>query len=112
MSDYLRELNRDGRPVIADFDFAATTVSGYLGEKFYHITTGKPGSFVIWDEDRLHEVSRFDALTLIDRIMTETGKRPLVLLNYPSQSRKLRLVHKTEGAIVPDENYFLYEYYR
>ncbi len=110
MADLIRKNNPESRPIIGHVDYAITTVSGYLGEKIYHASTGKPESFVRWNDERKGDVSDKKVLDFASIVSTKTGKLPLVLLNYMSPQHNMRLIGKTDGAIVADENFYLYEY--
>lgn len=113
MAAFIRENKYDSRPIIGHINYTATTVSAYLGRKIYHVTTGKPESFVRWDRDSLKEVKRREVLTFASSVGASEGQSPLILLNLPCDDDRLRLIKKTaETAIVWDENYYLYEMIR
>jgi len=110
MAAFIRENRFDGRPIIGHINYTMPTISGYLGRKIYHVQTGKPESFIRWDDDSQREVSARNIMDFGTSVAAETKQSPLFLFNFPWANQGLRLIHQTTGAIVGDENYYLYEH--
>ncbi len=104
-------IERSGRqdtPIVADIDFAASSVSGYLGRPLYYATTGKAQSFIQWNTAR-GEGGPDAVLSLANELYTR-DKGVLLLLNYPWEGGKVRLIAQTPEAIVANEQFYLYEF--
>lgn len=108
MAALMHSNNYTSRPIIAYPDWSATPVSGYARTKFYDMMTGNQQSFVLWKDDRAEVSLKQALLNVASDIISKTGKRPLILLNYSLEDWNQLLVGKVEGAIVSDENYYLY----
>jgi hypothetical protein len=97
------------RPVVAHLDYAATSVSGYLGKSFFMVGNRKYERFIRWNKDRQKDVAVKDILECVVIVAQQSKKNPLVLLNYPESAWKEYLIHSVDGSIVVDENFYLYD---
>jgi len=104
-------------PIVADVDYVASPVSGYLGRRMYYPRAGRLGSYVVWDVRRLSVVKPWLMLTWAERYSWMKDSDCLILMNYSfdqgfEDPDRLRLLTKTPRAIVKDEHYSLYLFKR
>jgi len=102
-------------PIVGDFDYVVSPVSGYLGRRIYYPRAGRLGSYVRWDTRRLPVVKPWLLLTWAERYCWMKDSDCLILMNYSFDQKyespdTLNLLVKTPRAIVKDEHYSLYLY--
>ena len=101
--------------LIGDRDWAALTVSGWLDQPLFYPASEDTGTFIVWNNQR-RDRSIPELMSLISQKLA-TDPRPLVLvLNYPLTAADqallpvpLQELATVTGAIVADENYWLYQ---
>lgn len=97
--------------IIADEDFAASSVAGYLGRPLYYVTNSRLQTFIRWSGER-QAGGAMKVLGHAGAIARDYDGRIALLLNYPIEYERIRLVARTRAAIVSDEVFYLYEYGR
>lgn len=114
VSAFLRQSGLAQRPIIGFADYAASAVAGFLPEiQIYYPQGQRQGSFIIWDRKRFELVSDTFAKHGGD-IMSHQLRDEVYLLNFalePAQAFQYGLALRAHftGAVVADENYFIYE---
>ena len=98
-------------PIVADTDYATSSIAGYLGRPLYYAANRKTQTYIRWNAERTEGGGELDTLAFADALSRNT-RRVLLLLNYPLSSGSARLIAKTRDAIVKDEVFYLYEYGR
>ncbi|ODS80723.1 MAG: hypothetical protein ABS46_13475 [Cytophagaceae bacterium SCN 52-12] len=131
---YIRNNYPHDIPLIAAYNDMATPVAGYLQRKMYFLNDGRYASYVIWSRDYWNRQNyRFEQKELfrrMDRYIAGRNDKYLLVMNYrsaddeqkealePGTSKDFTIEDRTyrihsagrfSGAIVPDENYYLYE---
>lgn len=101
--------------LVGDRDWAAVPVSGYLDQAVYYPASDRVGTFLIFNNQRddrpIPEVIR-----RINQHLTTNPQTAILVFNYELSSADLALFQRLPspigqftGAIVTDENYFLYQ---
>jgi len=111
MAGFIERSGYDRHAIIADMDYATSSVAGYLGRPFFYVTNGKLQTFVRWNRER-KDSGPYAALDFADAYVRNSGEEALLLLNYPVDDRSTRLLARTGKAIVEDEVFYLYAYER
>lgn len=100
-----------GSLIIADEDFASSSVAGYLSRPLYYVTNGRTQTFIRWSRAR-QTGGAMMVLGHAAAIARDYGGKIMLLLNYPVEYDKIRFVARTRDAIVQDEVFYLYAYER
>lgn len=112
-AQFIQQQNMTAGQLVGDRDWAALTVSGFLDQPLYYPASDRIGTFIIWNNQRFDR----PLPEVIDQIQQQAqpGQSHLLVLNYPLQPAELALfkampveVSRFTGAIVTDENYYLY----
>jgi hypothetical protein len=111
LSNFIEKSNLSKSEIIAYPDAEISPLSFYLKRDLYYPSSNKSGSFTIWDRYR---VSRSDAyVDSIYRKMKSLKPNTILVLNKQWVSSikedSLKLIKSFEGAIVPSENYYIYQ---
>ena len=120
-AEYIQANGLESLPMIGFPDWPAIAVLGHLSpEKRIHYVQGnREGSFVIWDGARIGTGPQgtIDDSTLFAQTQAlaarNDGKVLMILtveMQIPPEERRLRLLASFTGAIVLDENFYLYLY--
>jgi hypothetical protein len=112
-ADYLRQQDLDAYPMVAEPDFAATTVLGYLGKKSAWFPRGeRPGSFVVWDMKRRPAVTDSAVLAGADSISRSGHDTVVVLVNRELEPEgagaELTPVASFTGGVIANEDSYIY----
>jgi len=98
--------------VIADEDLAISPVSAWLPRKPYYPVSGRYGTYIIWNRERLRPRPATANLVAVgDSLQKADGRMPLILTNYLPQDagrQGLRLVHYFGPSVEPAESYYLF----
>lgn len=121
-------------PIIGAYNDLATPVAGYLQRKVYFLNDGRYGSYVVWSKDywnrQNYSFNHDELFRRMDQYISGRNDKYLLIMNYrlPDDAEKEAITPGTSletsvgnhkyrissvklfaGAIVPDENYYLYE---
>lgn len=112
-ADYLRQQHLDAYPMVAEPDFAATTVLGYLGKESAWFPRGeRQGSFVIWDLKRRPAVTDSAVVAAADSIGRSGHDTVLVLVNHEvdpdAAGMELTPVASFTGGVIRNEDSYIY----
>lgn len=100
--------------IVGNVDYAASAVAGLLQHPIYYPMSGRDSTFIIWDGDRPcrtpPQCLPVDELIASARSRGQAESEPTVLLvlNYSISDARALLVASFEGAIVRDENFWVY----
>ncbi len=101
--------------LVGDRDWAALSVSGALDKPMYYPASDRVGTFIIWN-NRRGDISSRDLSDRINQQIAASQQNLLLVLNYPLEPNIAQALTKAPvklaqflGAIVEDENYYLYE---
>jgi hypothetical protein len=99
--------------LIGDRDWATLTVSGYLDRPMYYPSSKTFGTFITWNGVRRDNINITDLFAAVDEMIKIQRSDGLLILNYPLPTA-IPSIHQVSplaqftGAIVRDENYYLY----
>ena len=110
MAQIIQDSGKNSYPIVADIDYAASSVAGYLGKPLYYVSNHKKETFIRWNSDRDDSGNPLEALRFAGDLAVTNNGQALLLLNYPIESIYARLIAKTREAIVANEVFYLYEY--
>lgn len=109
VASYIRREGLENSIIVGEPDIAASTVAAYLDRNVYYPASGRFGSYIIWDRQR---VEPGQPLTeVLRRLARRDAEEPvLVLLNRPVDGplEMLELLAKFDDGIVADEHFWLY----
>jgi hypothetical protein len=110
---YIEANGLKGHPLVGDTPYAMSTVSAALGAPIYLPRLERWATYTPWIANAYRSMSLGWIVATAERLGRETGEDYLIILNYPLgrdslTSRRLRPVAAFGGAIVGDENYYLY----
>lgn len=100
-------------PILADRDAPCSTVSAYLDVPVYYAADGRWGTYMVFDNQRAWRLTSNQLVDRSARLANEKHGDILVVLNY-KMSPDVRIALKAQsirvfnGAMVGDENYWLY----
>jgi hypothetical protein len=108
-ADYLRASKLYTTPIVADPDYAISTVAGYLDQPVFFVSGHRMGTSVVWDSMCCVRQNQLTLQSALNRA-TDSREDVLVLLNYVPVpiDRRIQEIASFQGAIVEDENYHLY----
>lgn len=116
-AEYIQAENLDTLPMIGNDDSSVSTVVGYLRRKrtVHYVRGNREGSFIRWDIKRVTEADESDVLSQARALADRTGGKVLMILNHPlsfdlAAQRTIRPLASFTGAIMADENFYLYLY--
>jgi hypothetical protein len=95
--------------IVGDRDYSISTVAGYLDRDIFYLRGNRPGTFIIWDNQRIAPPAQ-TAIELARDKADQQKHDVLAILNYPSDSDdgNISKLSSFEGAVQVDENYYLY----
>jgi hypothetical protein len=109
--------------LVGSHDYAAQPIAAYVDAQIYYPQTRRFGTFVTWGAERQLVTSK-QVLDEAVGLLRSRGKDVVVVLNYevkaPRQGEvvpygpdvRVEGLARFEGAIVDDENYFVYRFTR
>jgi hypothetical protein len=108
-AEFIRSNEMDQWPIIGDEDYLISPIAGYLDRDVYYVAGNRPGSFILWDKKRELD-SAGPVMPFAAKIAAEQHQKVLVILSYPSDTfgEGVSEIASFKGAIVRDENYYLY----
>jgi hypothetical protein len=117
-ANYISERGLNNRLIVGYPDYATEAIVGYLGiSQAYYPQADRFGSYVRWDKQRLEitEQEVVDKARQLEAHELTDGKSQglLIILNEPLsddlvQASKLQKIAEFTGAIVKDENFYIY----
>src|ERR1039458_693594 len=109
IAQYIRSNNMENWTIIGDPDYSVSSVVGYLDRESFYFTGNRVGSYIILDKRRLTEPTE-SVMQLASESAARIHQKVLVILNYPAAQLGpgVSEIASFQGAIVPDENFFLY----
>ena len=116
-AEYIRAKDLESLPMLGYLDYSASAVVGHLSpQKRIHYPQGnREGSFVIWDWARRGHVSVATLLSQTRALAARADSKVLIILAGelsipPDEQHTIRLLASFTGALVADENFYLYLY--
>jgi len=115
VADYLRRNGHDESVLVGCEDNAASAILGFSVQKqMYYPQARRWGSFIIWNRARLQEMTDDEMIRDARALPRRTGQHRLLVLNRGLDSVILQKYGISElavfpGAVVPDENFHLYD---
>ena len=100
--------------IVGNKDSAVSTIVGYMGNKsFYYPRSHRLGSFIVWNQTRIHGVSDEQVIQSAKKIESKNGQDVLIILNRMLNpdlisQNSLTELRKFTGAIINSENFYLY----
>jgi hypothetical protein len=124
VAQYINEKQLRHYPVTGAADYTLSPLSYWLGKPLYYMESRAFGSFIVWNNARNQGLSPAVLLQQTDSLATCYEKVLVVLsTELPTMNRSFKgfmrdsiasehtqwqLLQKMEGALVSDENYYLY----
>lgn len=111
VAGYIKAQGMEDYFIMGDRDFALTTISGHLGKPLFHAASGKFATYVTWNSERLRRFEPREIVEYADRMRSETGRKVLLILNYPlpeGEEGNLVKLREFTQSVKKDEKYFLY----
>ncbi|MDE0686446.1 MAG: hypothetical protein OXI63_26265 [Candidatus Poribacteria bacterium] len=100
--------------IVGDKDSAVSTIVGYTEKRsFYYPRSDRFGSFIVWNQARIHEVSDEQVIESAKKIGVESEADVLIILNRMLEQdlvaqHSLTELAKFTGSIVSSEAFHLY----
>ena len=113
-SEFIREHHLESREMVGYYDYNATPIAGYLNKPFiYFPESSSYGNYVRWDTKHKQITTRIAVESAID-LQNKTGTPMLLIMGNPIDPLllnefSLEEVAQFTGAIVVDENIYLYQ---
>jgi len=110
-AQYIKEQGYSDFLIMGDRDYALTSLSGYLGKPILQLSSMRPGTYIIWNTDRIRELEPREIVSHANRIAAEQNRKALVVLNYPlppGEAGNLVKIAEFTRSVKKDETYFLY----
>lgn len=98
-------------PVVADIDYAGTSIAGYLGRPVYYIGRRESGTYIIWDEKRTPVSLPPQELVLrLQEYLNAVHRDIVLVVNYPINvgPEVGQLLGRAMPAIVKDEQFWVF----
>ena len=121
VAEYINERGLNNRLIVGYPDYATSVIVGYLGiSQAYYPQGDRFGSYFRFDKQRrktIREQECVDKARQLEAQQLTDGKSQgvLIILNKPLgddlvQASKLQKIGEFTGAIVPDENFYIYSF--
>jgi hypothetical protein len=111
----LREAGLADSLLVAELDFPATAVIGYLGgdARAYSPRTGRTFSFVKWTRDRHWDPTDNQTLRFAEDLGTAQGRDAVLIMNRPLppelvDGTAVRRIAELYDSMIEEENFYLY----
>lgn len=93
--------------IVGDADPNVSTIAGYLDREIYYRQKNAMGSFIVWEHNK---PPRETAFQIAGEEALRLHQNVLVILNYRPQriDNSAHEIASFEGAIVPDEDFYVY----
>jgi hypothetical protein len=116
---YISERGLNNRMIVGYPDYTTEAIVGYLGiSQAYYPQADRFGSYVRWDKQRRLEITEQEVVDKARQLEAheltdDKDQGPLIILNEPLrddlvQASKLQKLGEFTGAIVKDENFYIY----
>lgn len=109
VASYIRREGLEDSIIVGEPDIAASTVAAYLDRNVYYAASGRFGSYIIWDRQRVDPGQPLSEV--LRRLARRGAEEPvLVLLNRPVDGplELLQPMAEFDDGIVADEHFWLY----
>ncbi len=113
-SQFIQRQNLTSLALIGDRDWATLTVSGFLDQPLFYPASDRVGTFLIWNDQR-RDRPWPEVLQRSQQYLASQSQSGFWILNYALTPAELALLPQAgqptgqfTGAIVADENYYLY----
>jgi hypothetical protein len=114
-AEALREHGLADSLLVAEIDFPATAVIGYLGRNAFAYTprTGRRFSFVKWTRDRRWDPTDQQTIRFAAELGARQGEDATLIMNRPLQpelvdGKAVRPVAELYDSMIEEENFYLY----
>jgi len=106
---FIKEQGLDGTLIVADSDYAAQAVVGYLDQQVYYPRSGRFGTFVVWNASR-RGLHHWQVVEKAQQLSAERGEPVLLVLNYGMTRPPEGIVElgRFGDTIVANERYWLF----
>lgn len=99
--------------VVGDIDYAVSPISAFLGRPVFYPRGDRMGSFMIWNEVRVHHKTMEDVVASARKLRERGAPKVLLVLTYPAppevvERDGLLAVTSITGSVVGDEDYYMY----
>jgi len=128
-TDYIRTNKLDTLMIAGITDFTTSPIASYLDRKIYYPQMHQFGSFTVWNNQRINQLSFQQLIHVVDSIMRTRTKLLLVKDSAPqitfdgknfvdlehgmiARDVQVDLLKKFDSGVVGDEKYFIYEVQR
>jgi hypothetical protein len=112
IASYIKQSPYSNLPILADPDYVATSVAGYLDRPLYYAGRAELGTFAIWDRKRRwwSILTPAQFIEQINLYQAANHQDILVLLAYPLDLPPDRcpLLTQADRSAIPEERYWLY----
>lgn len=121
---FLREKQFDKFPITGGIDYTISPISYWLNKPLYYIESQSLGKYIVWSSKRNQVISpqnliyqtdslvtKYDTVIVIlssDLFYTDDVFKDFAALSPKSDGSNWVLLKKIEGALVQDENYYIY----
>ena len=117
-AEYIRAKDLESLPMLGHPDWSASAVVGHLSpqKRIHYLQGNREGSFVLWDRARIGgSVSVATLLSQTQALAARADGKVLIILSEgylfpPDEQHTIRLLASFTGALVADENFYLYLY--
>jgi hypothetical protein len=111
---FIRKHGLEDGPMVGDIDYSVSAVAGYLERPIYYPRGRRFGTFIIWNQARNRKPNVREILTDAMELASRNGRDVLIILNRPlniapAERRNVRDLAQFTGAIVDDEEFYLYK---
>jgi len=96
-------------PVAASPDYVGTPVSAYLGRPLYYLETRRPGTFVLWNQERARPLTAEDICGRLGQLAASDPRGAIFVVAYPPPPCHLRMkvVASFQQSLAVDERYLV-----
>lgn len=124
VAQFLLENNYSALPITGAMNYTISPLAYYLNQDIYYLEGMNKGSFMIWEKSRFAPISMDKLCQFTDSILTQHDSGIVILSTFlptaipifkkleehqiDCHQVTLTLLKKFEGAIVKDENYYVY----
>ena len=114
-ADAMRAQGLTDSPLVAEVDYPATAVIGYLGPRAFALSprTGRPFSFVKWTRDRHWDPNDEQTLRFASEVAAKRRESAVLLMNRPLvgelvDGQRVKRVAELYDSMIEEENFYIY----